>query len=422
MYESSSRFEAIPSDILSGIFSIALPGLAEFRKRHLAISNLRLVCQQWNTLITCTPNFWASFIILIPSSSIPLPTVRIWLERSNNASIDVSIQDTLPVIWTRDEIRSRDELLATFQPHLWRCKSLSLEASLGFNPGLRKLQLADAHRLESFTINMRGNTDEQLHKAILMDISRLPSLRHLSWTDTAMPFMQWLLYQSEPSFLGRLSSIVIACPITTRELLTLIKSSTSAERIVSSWRARGGEPGSPIVSPSDPVVLPNLRRLEITLSAHAYRSLIYNTSLVNLAILKISGPSMSDLAKTVGAWAPSLKCLRTTVWTPRDVFDEMMAFLHHPDILRISILEIESRESDRWSEYGGWNELDDEQRLRPAAEEFNTIHSGVRKMIYDKQLGVFGRFFVGWIDPRLFGAERTPPFPFGDDFVASLLV
>lgn len=408
MFSSNPTFELCPRDILLNIFHLVLPPIEQLKARHTVLTALRLVCYHWNDVVIFTPSFWSSIHIHIPSQMIPLSVLQAWLARSADASLNISLKDTPPINWTPTEIDIRTELLSTIQSHISHCSSLQLEVSVGFLPGFRSLPISEGRRLEHFNINMKGNTEDDVHQDMLQQLCSLPALHHISWSSNYRFFMKSLLHFSSPSWFSRLTHIEATCPISSNEMVELMKQCTSAIRITIDY-VRCDTSLSSIVPPLSPTTLPTLRILDISLHSDVYQILIQNFSFPNLSILKITGPDMSDLSSTLNQLTPSLKLLKTKFWIQRNIPNELCTFFQHDHILKLPILEVQSREYETWGEYEGWVDTNStpsnsDRPFWEAIEEFNKTCDGSRVVKYDPSSDLGKGCYVGWVDLAVYGS------------------
>ncbi|EKM75462.1 hypothetical protein AGABI1DRAFT_132249 [Agaricus bisporus var. burnettii JB137-S8] len=423
MSSSNSAPAVYPRDVLLAIFSLTLPSSEQFKQRHSALTALRLVCYHWNAVVEFNAIFWSTIDISIPSQVIPQPALALWFDRSLDAALDISMKDTPPTNWTPSEIGLRTEFLSAIQSHLSHCRSLQLEISFGILPAFRNLQLAEAHRLEYFSVNMKGNTDADVHQNMIRQLCSLPNLHHLSCTSNYPLFTTSLLHHASPSWLSRLRHIEVSCPISSDEMVQLLNQCTFALSLTLNYvRPSSSNYPAPLF---DPVKLSNLRVLDITLHSDVYQTLFHNFSFPNLKILKIQGPTMSDLSFTLNHLSPSLKLLKFNISLHRFMHPQLSAFLKHENIRKIPILEMECRQYEIWDEYEGWGgdenvtvfdsgaskeafcELIDELNRQLSQDSGNAAAASLggshadRLVKYDKDLDLCHGWFIGWVDSGL---------------------
>lgn len=421
---SSLNVAHCPRDIWLTIFSLALPPSELFKQRHFALTALRLVCFHWDAVIISNPIFWSAVEIYIPSQYIPRHVLTLWLERSTDAALDISLKDTPPLSWTPSEISRRTELLSTIQPYTSHCRSLQLDVSAGFLPAFRNFRFSDAHRLEYFCINMKGSAGDDVHQNMIHQLSSLPKLHHLSCTTNYNFFTTSLLQHASVPWFSHLRNVEVSCPISSDEMIELLTQCTSAHSITLNYVRPSS---SPSTTPSPPesnslIDLPSLRILNITLHPNVYQTLYRNFSFPNLQILKIQGPDISDLSFTLNHLSPSLQILKFHIQLYRRMRAQLSAFLKHENIHNLPIFEIECRENQIWEEYEGWGdsngnddpvtsskvfcELIDElnRQLENSGVPIDGNYSRGDKLIkYDEEhLDLCQGCFIGWVDEGMY--------------------
>ncbi|KAJ3562941.1 hypothetical protein NP233_g9261 [Leucocoprinus birnbaumii] len=397
MISQSGTFADCPSDILLEILQHILPPAHEYRQRHAELTALRVVCQYWDTVIVTTPHLWSSINIHFPITDIPVPLFHQWLLRSSNAALDISIRDRAPINWTDTEIKHRSKLMLILNSHISRCRTLQLEITTGLLPGLCELSIVDASRLESFEVNMRGIIEESVHARLLQQLTSLSSLRSVTITTHYPLFMSQFLRLSTSSWLNQLCCVKLFCLTTTNQMLELMKGCISATEIALNPVRYSID--SPSSTASQNIPLPHLRKLDLTVtSSNPYHSLTQQFSFPSLASLNISGLTISDIYPTVQRFPPSLASLKLRISNTQKLdINEICTFVRDPNVLRLQFLEIESREYEGWTEYDGWDDMN-ERPIRQAVEDFNKSKDGSRIIKCNTFSERFKRFLISWAD------------------------
>lgn len=94
-----SPFERTPDEILAEIFLHAKHQFSFATANHEEITVMRQVCRRWNQVATGTPQLWTDICIVpsyhpktyVPKKFWNIKQLKIWMERSKNAAIDVTI-------------------------------------------------------------------------------------------------------------------------------------------------------------------------------------------------------------------------------------------------------------------------------------------------------------------------------------------
>lgn len=388
-----SQIQSYPSDILIEIFEYALPSKETFKRRHVALTAIRLVCSHWNYVAITTSQFWSSIHILFQSQVIPTSILNIWFTRSTGAALNITLRDPASLWSTPVELGCRTELLHAIKKHVCRCRYLRLDMSSGILLGFWAIRMAEAQNLEHLEVRMTITNDDPEHnKGLLRQLSCLPSLRHLAWSTHCRTFTELFLCKVKPPWLDRLARIELTCPIEAGGLLQLLNSCTSAMRVTLGNSVRRGKPMS--MNPAcPPTPLPNLRILDISLDPSVYRAILHHLSFPNLQVLKLKGVSTYDVSDTIRIWAPSLDVLR--VHDCEFTSEGILSFLHHPDVTRIPIVEVQTRRELR-------NSPDFDVFFRDAAREFERSNDGPRLFTYAKQSRPFECCVAGWVDGSVY--------------------
>lgn len=126
MHASDSPIHCLPAELLAEVFFLlGRSNGTSLRERTMQLTLISSVCSIWRETALCTATLWTSITYRYPrqqATSVAISRVTAYLERSKNASIDVSI-----VFAAEDPEAS--QIWGIFLPHLDRCRSLEILCS-----------------------------------------------------------------------------------------------------------------------------------------------------------------------------------------------------------------------------------------------------------------------------------------------------
>lgn len=403
-----------PSDILLEIFDHALPfplQQYQLKKYHLALAILRRVCRHWDNVVISTSRYWSFIRISFPYDIPPHSALQKWLVRSGSAGLEVSLRDNgFGHEWTSRELGLRTEVLYMIKPHISHCRRLQLDLSQGVLLGFQTLRLSEAHRLEDLEVHMLGNMDRQDHEIVVRQLKSIPSqvFHRLKWSTSYATAMELLLRHNRMlPWLSQLIRVEVTCPTTTYEMVKLMCRCTHAIRV--SFATSVWENASAPLHSINPTTTSfrNLLIFDISLNLSAYRTLLRQIHMPNLRVLKARGLRLDDWADTIRLWAPSTEFLKVEPIT--DLADSVLAFLSHPSVLPLSVLQVElsQRSLD--------GHMDDEARLRRTLDTFNQTQINVKSAILGvTKTGQYKDYCIGWVDTRIYD-KYVKEFPLDTD-------
>lgn len=284
-----------------------------------------------------TSRFWSSFRFELPEFTIPFPVIVMWLERSADAPLEITLLEAHP---TSDHYYLTEvfDILA-LHIHRWRYLDVSM-ISPSLTVLFQSLPLSTADLLEDLRLVVGvGGLDD--YERVLLNVKRIPNLRSFKYC-TGSPPLPFSLTTHPPPWLNKLASIHIKCNLTTGDILELMRHCTSATRIaIEMERSRSSRVSTPTSIDGASIALNNLCILDITLDEDTYPALRC-LNLPSLRILRFtkgwtSRPiNTSLLLDFISNSASSTEILR--IRGDGLSFSHLATFLLHPRVSRIPIV------------------------------------------------------------------------------------
>lgn len=177
----------LPDDILRDVVFLLLSPYSQqdplrfFRER----TALRAVSRQWDAVIISSAQLWTRIHVKLdsPQSTTPLPILQLWLTRSANAPLQLSMEVSTFMSIESDVTTNYFMSLAQTISR-WECFGFRVrDRPVGFVArALGQFTFSNAHALRRLSISIPS---PYISYSILLNLAQAPAVRSLGWNSAA---------------------------------------------------------------------------------------------------------------------------------------------------------------------------------------------------------------------------------------------